>query len=102
MTIDLPHGGRGARFNVATLIEHLRRSGLTHIVVGGQNVRLRDHRKPRSLDYWLRTQVARSPDTKQATRAVVDALVATGRLERRRDLPCPESGRRCLSLALRQ
>lgn len=100
MKIRLPHGGRDASFPLEDLVEHVRASGRGYVVVGGKNCLLADHTKPRSLDYWLRTRYARSADTKQATNAVLDELVATGRFEIRRER-CPDSGRLCKALALR-
>lgn len=100
MKIRLPHGGRDASFPVEDLVEHVRASGRKYMIVGGQNCLLADHTKPRSLDYWLRTRYARAAGTKQATKAVVEEVVATGRFEVRRER-CPDSGRLCKALALR-
>lgn len=99
MKIQLPHGGRDASFPLEDLVEHVRSTGRGYVIVGGQNRLLAEHTKPNSLDYWLRTRYARTAGTKQATKAVVADLVATGRFEVRRRA-CPDSGRVCKALAL--
>lgn len=101
MTIDLPYGGKDARFDTDELLAHIRAAERASIVLGGRNRVQADHEKPRSLDDGSRTTASRPPDTKQTARAVTDALVAIGPFEHRKGLPCPDTGRRCQGLVLR-
>ena len=100
MRILLPHGGPGASFDVEQLVDHLRQTGRRYIVQGQQNCHLADHTKPNSLDVWLRHGFAANHDTKQATNAVLAAIVATGRFALRERLLCPDSGHRAKGLQL--
>jgi hypothetical protein len=97
--IKLPYGGRGAGFQVQDLVAHIKASGRDYIIEGAQQVKLAEHTKPHSLDYWLRTHATERSDTKQMVRQVVDALVDTGlfREVRRR---CPDSNVVCKALEL--
>lgn len=101
MKIHLPHGGKDASFDHEDLVRHLSETGRAHIMQGDRNCLLRDHPKPASLDYWLRTRYTRYKDTKQATNDVSDALVATGRFVKTRRR-CPETGRLGKALVLRE
>ena len=97
--IDLPYGGRGARFDAEELKTHIEREGMGYIIQGQQACVLAAHTKPRSLDVWLRKQCAR-PDTKQAVNCVIEQLVSTGMFYPVR-FTCPDSGRRCKGIAVR-
>ena len=97
--INLPYGGPGSGFRVGELVAHIKASGRDYIVEGAQQVAIKDHTKPHSLDYWLRTNATTYRDTKQMVRKVVDVLVATG-LFREVQRPCPNTGRFCKSLEL--
>ena len=98
--IPLPHGGPGAAFDAADLVRHVQSSGRDYIIQGQINCKLDDHRKPSSLDVWLRKNYAATPDTKQAVNQVVKALVETGLFKVERNLICPDSGRPCKGLRL--
>lgn len=95
--IDLPQGGA---FDENLLIAHLRSSGRDFIIQAQQSHCLAAHTKPRSLDYWLRTNFAQNPDTKQAENEVLAALVRTGRFVVDDNLLCPDSGQRCKGIRL--
>lgn len=95
--IDLPQGGA---FDEDLLIAHLRGMGRNSIVQAQQNQSLADHTKPRSLDYWLRTNGAENPDTKQAENDVIAALVRTGMFVVDDNILCPDSGQLCKGLRL--
>ena len=99
--IKLPHGGPRAQVEEMDLVRHIKGSFRDYIIQGQQNCSLADHTKPHSLDYWLRTNYARTPDTKQATNDVIDQLVETGLFEIDRKLHCPDSGRLCKGIKLK-
>ena len=96
--IGLPRGEAGAGFNAADLKKHLLENGRGYIITGSCFCALSAHRKPNSLDYWLRKRV-RYSDTMQAEVSVVDALVATGMFRCGRFI-CPDSGRLCAGIEL--
>ena len=98
--IRLPHGGRNAQFDEQELVHHLRTGLRDYIIQGQKNCRLENHKKKQSLDYWLRSNFAKNPDTKQAVNDVVDDLVATGLFEVDKKLQCPDSGYKCKGLRL--
>jgi antitoxin HicB len=75
--IDLPHGGAPAGFYAKRLADVFRDRGETEMVIGAIQQGLAEV-KPYSLDYLLRTRYAKNPDTKQAVKAVIDALVESG------------------------
>lgn len=97
--IRLPYGGPGATFDVGTLIQHVRESGRSYIIQGQANCRFSAHRKPRSLDFWLRKNYAKSGDIKQAVNDVMRQLVSSGLFEEG-EFPCPDSGRLCKGIRL--
>jgi len=97
--IDLPHGGRGCKFDEKDLVKYIQESGSNYIIQGQQNHSLAKHTKPHSLDFWLR-QFAKCHDTKQAVNSVCDDLVATGLFRFSDDLVCPDTGRRVKGLCL--
>lgn len=92
--IQLPYGGE---FSVSQLIKHMKKEGLEYIIQGQQAVALKDHKKKKSLDYWLRT-FGMNKDQKQASHKIIMALVETGRFDFSRNLKCPETGRLCRGL----
>jgi hypothetical protein len=98
--IRKPTGGSGAQFNEQELVGHLKAHFRDYIIQGQQNCSLLKHTKPNSLDYWLRTNFAKEPDTKQAVNEVIDQLVATGKFAIIYGLACPDSGRPCKGLKL--
>ncbi len=88
--IRLPYGG-GASFDVQILIDHISKSGRNYIIQGTQQDTLDKHRKPNSLDVWLRVNVApRHRDTAQSTNDVIAQLVETGYF-REGKFECPDS-----------
>jgi hypothetical protein len=98
--IGLPLGG-GAVFNEHDLVDYIRafRPPRDYIIIGADKVVLAKHRKPHSLDYWLR-QRSRNQNTMQAVSSVINDLVATGLFVVEDDLTCPDSHRRCKGLRL--
>jgi hypothetical protein len=70
------------------------------MIVGGINCVYSEHKKPHSLDYWLRTHFTKRKDVRQTTQEVIDALVATGLFTEQNELVCPDSGRRCKGIRL--
>lgn len=89
--IKLSYGGPGAQFDEMDLVRHIKGSFRDYITQGQHNCSLVEHTKPTSLDYWLRNNYARTPDTKQATNDVIDQLVETGLFEVDRKLHCPDT-----------
>jgi hypothetical protein len=100
--MDLPFGG-GAVFNEHDLVDYIRafRPLRDYIIIGANKVVMAKHRKPHSLDYWLR-QRSRNRNTMQAVTSVIDDLIATGLFVVEDDLPCPDSHRRCKGLRLKR
>lgn len=94
--IDLPYGGK---FDENALVAYIRASGRNYIIQGQQAASLADHTKPHSLDFWLR-KFASNPNTKQAEKSVLDALVASGLFRITDELICPDTGNRCKGLCL--
>lgn len=78
--INLPYGGSHAGFYVGRLVNELERRPDGKMLVGAVAGAL-DQVRDESLDYFLRTRYAKKPDTMQAVREVLDALVATGKIE---------------------
>lgn len=102
MWISLPHGGRGAGFDAVELKKHMVNNNMTCIVKGARKCTLAEHRKPKSLDYWLRNDKnidKKKKNTMQAVKEVIDQLEETG-LFRETKCICPETGRLCKGLAL--
>jgi hypothetical protein len=97
--IRLPFGGSERCFDANALVRQVIGSGSNHILQGQINCGLSAHRKPRSLDVWLRRNFAANPDIKQAVNEVVNQLVATGLFEEGTFL-CPDSGRMCKGIRL--
>lgn len=99
MIITLPEEN-GTQFNLASLIRHLITEGRPYIIQGQQNVSLAKHSKNRSLDYWLRENVAQYPDRKQATNELVAQICNTGLFRENANLICPNSRRSCHGIEL--
>jgi predicted RNase H-like HicB family nuclease len=78
--INLPYGGSQAGFYVDRLLDVLEQRPDRQMLVGAVAGSL-DKVKPDSLDYLLRTRYAKTPDTMQAVREVLEDLVATGKVE---------------------
>jgi hypothetical protein len=98
--INLPYGN--SVFDSNDLIQHIRQSGCDYIIQAQQACCLADHTKPHSLDYWLRTNYAQQPDTKQAVNEVIEQLVGTGDFVEG-SFPCPDSdGRLCKAIKMAQ
>lgn len=69
------------------------------MVFGAIKAKFADHNKHRSLDYWLRSNGARSPDQMQAEGSLVEQLVGTGHFQEI-VMACPDTGRQCKGLKL--
>lgn len=89
-TIWLPYGKNS--FSTAELKKFIQNSGRAYIIQGQQKCSLSNHTKPQSLDYWIRVNYARNPDTKQAVNEVIADLVKTGEFEEG-CFKCPDSKR---------
>jgi hypothetical protein len=90
--IELPYGYN--RFNSDDLRAYIKKTGRNYIIQGQTACRRSKHRKPSSLDCWLRDNYAKNPDTKQAVNAVIEALLKTGDFEEGKFV-CPDSGTKC-------
>jgi hypothetical protein len=96
--IIIPTSGR---FNLKELVDYVNLSGRNYIIQGQQSVKLADHTKPKSLDYWLRKNVTPlQQDTKRAENDLMLELVATGFFEEKDGLICPDSDEPCKGLML--
>lgn len=52
------------------------------VMIGGENVKLAEHRHPYSLDYWIRTHGAERSDTRQTSEDWIrEHLLSTGYFE---------------------
>ena len=89
----------GGQFDERELVEYIRATPRDYIIQGQQRAAKANHTKAHSLDYWLR-QFAHNPDTKQAEKSVIKALVATGLFVFVKRLQCPDSGKYCQGLKL--
>ena len=95
--IYLPYGN--AEFDSDELVRHIAASTRNYIIQGQDHGDRKNHRKPQSLDCWLRDNCAENPDTNQAVNRVIEALVATGDFMPGHFI-CPESGRLCKGIQL--
>ena len=87
----------GGSFSVDALVSKVTELGGS-MVLGPIKAGLTDHKKPDSLDYWIRVNGAHRKDQMQAETQVVDQLVATGRFDRVK-MNCPSTGHRCTGLS---
>lgn len=94
----MPYGG-GPRFDEQDLVDHIRASGRNYIIIGSCKCTFTNHKKPHSLDYWLRER-ARARDTMQSCDVLVENLIATGLFVAQDGLSCPDSGRPCKGIVL--
>ena len=100
--IGLPYGEPQAGFPIQDLIDHLQAMNRDYIIIGGANCTFTEHTKLQSLDYWIRKNYTSRKDTRQAVKEVIENLVVSGRFEEREDLICPDSGRPCKGIALKE
>ena len=89
----------GSSFSVRDLLDHIRVSGRTYIIQGQKVCSFTNHKKPSSLDYWLRGYYANNKNTKQAENLVIERLVKTG-LFREGRFKCPDSGKICKGIEI--
>ena len=95
--IYFPYGH--AEFDSDDLVMHVLQSPRNYIIQGQAMCDRKDHRKPHSLDCWLRDNYASKPDTKQAVDKIIDALLATGDFMEGK-FKCPDSKRNCQGIKL--
>lgn len=98
--INLPHDGNSS-FNLALVIRKLITTGKPYIIQGQQQVSFENHTKPNSLDYFIRSEIAKSKDTAQATNDVINQICATGLFKINNALVCPDSGKKCKGIELK-
>jgi hypothetical protein len=96
-TIQLPYGNNV--FKSDELKEYIRRTGRNYIIQGQVACRREIHRKPSSLDCWLRDNYSQYPDTKQAVNEVISGLIETGEFEAG-IFVCPDSNRMCKGIRI--
>ena len=100
MWINLPYGGTGAGFDAVELKDYMLENNLTYIIQGACKCTLNQHKKPKSLDYWLRKHKnTQHVDTMQAVDKVIRHLVKTGLFYEKKCI-CPTSGQPCNALVL--
>lgn len=96
--IGFPYGG--GHFEIQDLVEYVQRSERDYVIGGGCNQVLSLHKKPESLDYWLRTR-SNQPNIRQVTKKLVQDITGTGHFTyEEKGLPCPTTGRHCNGLRL--
>lgn len=95
--IKLPYGGN---FSLTRLIEKIQSTGGT-LIIGARNCRLDLHPYQESLDYWLRTNGATSPDTRQTNAELLQTLTSRGNLEKVK-IKSPYTGHACYALRFRK
>ena len=100
--ICLPYGGPQASFPIQNLVDYIQAVNRNYIIIGGANCTFVEHTKFQSLDYWIRKNYTDRQDTRQAVKEVINNIVASGRFEEREGLICPDSGRHCKGLALKE
>jgi hypothetical protein len=100
--INLPYGGKGDYFVIKDLIDYIRSQKRNFIIIGGANCTLSKHKKPQSLDYWLRSHYTQRKNTRQAVQQVIENIVASSFFEVRNDLVCPDTGRHCMGLIMKE
>jgi hypothetical protein len=100
--IGLPYGEPQANFPISDLVDYLQTVNRNYIIIGSANCTFAEHTKFQSLDYWIRKNHTNRKDTRQAVKEVIKNLVASGRFEEREGLICPDSGRHCKGLALKE
>jgi hypothetical protein len=98
--INLPYGDKGDYFAAQDLADYILSKNRKFIIIGGENCILSEHKKPQSLDYWLRSHYTQRKNTRQAARQVIEKLIASGLFKLRNDLACPDTGRLCMGLAM--
>jgi hypothetical protein len=96
----IPLSYEDTSFDVTKLVAHLKANGLQYIIIGQQRVVFDEHTKPQSLDYWIRSNIAKSTSTAQASVEVVSKICETKYFEFRTDLKCPDTERACRGLIL--
>jgi hypothetical protein len=97
--ISLP-ADNDSTFHVSSLLSHLNDRKRDCIVLGEQQRSLSKHTQRHSLDYWLRTAIARNADAAQATQTVLKQLCDTGLFQIDHHVPCPDTGTPCTGLRL--
>jgi hypothetical protein len=97
--VRLPFGGPGAAFKIGDLMRYLKDSGRSYIIQGQTQCTFGRHPKPSSLDFWLRKNHAKNPDTKQAVNSVVCQIISTG-LFTEGKFTCPDTKHLCKGIQI--
>lgn len=97
--IELPQD-KGNWFDLGCLVNHLTESGQKYLIQGQWHGPLIRHPKDRSLDYWIRHNIAVAKDRAQATNDVVTRICSTGLFKFVPTLLCPNSSRLCKGIIL--
>lgn len=96
--ITLPHANN-AQININDLINHFRTKQINYMIIGSTQVTLQNHRKPHSLDVWLRTHknIINYKDTCQSVNNVISQIIKheSFSLGLRK---CPKTNRMCKAL----
>ena len=95
--IGFPYGG--GHFEIQDLVKYVESSDCNYVIGGGCNQVFSLHKKPESLDYWLRER-SNQPNIRQVTKKLVQDIIQTGHFTYEENLPCPTTGRRCNGLRL--
>lgn len=89
----------GGYFEIQDLVEYVESSDRDYVIGGGCNQGLSLHKKPESLDYWLRKR-SNQPNIRQVTQKLIQDIIETDYFTYEENLPCPTTGRRCNGLRL--
>ncbi len=89
-------------FDSNLLVDHIKNQQISFIIIGGQHVKLSDHTKSKSLDFWLRVNVAENKNTCQISKKFIEDLCNTGRFQVIEKSKCPDTMRFCKAIALQE
>lgn len=96
--IKLPYANNTV-IPIVDLIEYFQKTKLNYLIIGSTQVTLQNHRKPDSLDVWLRNHknVINYKDTCQSVNNVISQLIKykSFSLGLRK---CPKTNRMCKAL----
>ncbi len=96
--IFLPYGNN--EFEIEKLISYVKSLPEKYIIQGHAKCTFEEHKKKKSLDYWLRKNYVKNKDTMQAVSSVIEEIEKTGHFVKGKYM-CPETGKKCGGLKLK-
>ncbi|WP_297513819.1 hypothetical protein [Flavobacterium sp.] len=96
--IILPHANN-TTIPIQDLIHYFQLNKLNYLIIGSNKVTLTNHRKPNSLDVWLRThpKIVNHKDTCQSVNKVITQIIKHQSFSQGLR-KCPKSKRICKAL----